>query len=283
MFAKTVPVFHWKLHFLRPQLVTLPRDLYHKKAAQFLSKMKTEIENLFELGSLNNFLRARFKQFLLRLSCARVLVCVIQKDFNFDWLTNNALRWQTNSQEAFLANIILRTARERRKRKTRAFAAGCSVLSPSRAPLAQPLKKITGASFWNSERLPDVPHLRYWSRSFDRKLNTPTRPGIIRFAARSSLLTETLTGSLAELKGLFTSDFTLTTSTDTVGLRFVKRGRLRSDNTEADRHHYGQLRELFPSLIIPTTRWSETHQPCMSEVSDTPISNNHGGTNSPTQ
>ena len=154
MFAKTVPVFHWKLHFLRPQLVTLPRDLYHKKAAQCLSKMKTEIENLFELGSLNDLLRARFKQFLLRLSCARVLVCVIQKDFNFDWLTNNALRWQTNSQEAFLANIILRTARERRKRKTRAFAAGSSVLSPSRAPLAQPLKKITGASFWNSERLP---------------------------------------------------------------------------------------------------------------------------------
>ena len=166
-------------------------------------------------------------------------------------------------------------------------------LGPSlQAPQSSPLRVLPSRSFVCSPVLrfetvkdsPDVPHLRYWSRSFDRTLNTPTRPGIIRVAARSSLLTETLTGSLAELKGLFTSDFTLTTSTDTVGLRFVKRGRLRSDNTEADRHHYGQLRELFPSLIIPTTRWSETHQPCMSEVSDTPwIGNNHGGTNSPTQ
>ena len=42
------------------------------------------------------------------------------------WLTNNALRWQTHSQGAFLANGILRSVRERRKRKTRAFAAGAS-------------------------------------------------------------------------------------------------------------------------------------------------------------
>ena len=42
------------------------------------------------------------------------------------WLTNNALRWQTHSQGAFLANSILRSVREGRKRKTRAFAAGAS-------------------------------------------------------------------------------------------------------------------------------------------------------------
>ena len=40
-----------KLEFLRTQLVTLPRDLYQKKTAQWLSKMKTEIENLFDLSS----------------------------------------------------------------------------------------------------------------------------------------------------------------------------------------------------------------------------------------
>lgn len=40
-----------KLDFLRTQLVTLPRDLYQKKTAQWLSKLTTEIENLFDLSS----------------------------------------------------------------------------------------------------------------------------------------------------------------------------------------------------------------------------------------
>ena len=46
-------------------------------------------------------------------------MCVMQEDMNFHRLTNNALRRQINSQEAFLA-------RERRKRNTRALAAGAS-------------------------------------------------------------------------------------------------------------------------------------------------------------
>ena len=42
------------------------------------------------------------------------------------WLTNNALRWQTHSQEAFLVNGILRSVSDCWKQKTRAFAAGAS-------------------------------------------------------------------------------------------------------------------------------------------------------------
>ena len=66
--------------------------------------MKTEIEKL---------LRARFIQFFSRLSFR---TCIIQEGLDFHWLTNNVLRWQTNSQEAVLANGILR----------RAFDAGAS-------------------------------------------------------------------------------------------------------------------------------------------------------------
>ena len=46
---------------------------------------------------------------------ALVLACVIQEDLNFRWLKNNALRWQTNSQEAFLAKAFY-TPPEKRKR-----------------------------------------------------------------------------------------------------------------------------------------------------------------------
>ena len=48
------------------------------------------------------------------------------QDSNFHLLTNNTLRWLLSFQEAFLVNGILRTVRECRKWKTRAFAAGAS-------------------------------------------------------------------------------------------------------------------------------------------------------------
>ena len=46
-----------------------------------------------------------------------------------------------------------------------------------------------------------------------------------------SLFTETLTGTVVELRRPFTQDFTLATSTGTVELRFLKRGCLQSDST----------------------------------------------------
>ena len=60
-------------------------------------------------------------------------------------------------------------------------------------------------------------------------LNTPIRHGIIRSGRRLSLLTDTLTGTLVELKRLryiLAQDFTTTILTGTVELRFLKRGCL---------------------------------------------------------
>ena len=42
------------------------------------------------------------------------------------WLTNNALRWQTHPRGVLSQWQFLRSVRERRKRKTRAFAVGAS-------------------------------------------------------------------------------------------------------------------------------------------------------------
>ena len=83
--------------------------------------------------------------------------------------------------------------------------------------------------------------------------------GFVYHLSPLSLLTETLTGTLLELKRLFTQDFTL--STGTVELRFLKRGCLRSDKIAANRYHNRPLREQFPRLIMPTMPWIETHQP----------------------
>ena len=95
-------------------------------------------------------------------------------------------------------------------------------------------------------------------------LNTPIRPGIIRSGRRLSSWTETLTGTLVELKRLLALDITITILTGTVELRFLKGGCLRSGNLAADRYHNGSLRKQFPSPpsppIMPTMPWIETHQ-----------------------
>ena len=83
--------------------------------------------------------------------------------------------------------------------------------------------------------------------------------GFVYHLSRLGLLTETLTGTLLELKRLFTQDLTL--STGTVELRFLKRGCLQSDKIAANRYHNRPLREQFPPLIMPTMPWIETHQP----------------------
>ena len=83
--------------------------------------------------------------------------------------------------------------------------------------------------------------------------------GFVYHLSRLGLLTETLTGTLLELKRLFTHDLTL--STGTVELRFLKHGCLRSDKIAANRYHNRPLREQFPPLIMPTMPWIETHQP----------------------
>ena len=74
-------------------------------------------------------------------------------------------------------------------------------------------------------------------------LDMPIRPGIIRSGRRLSLLTDTLTGTLVELKRLLAQDFTITILTGTVELRFLKPGCRRSDNLAADRYHNGSLRK----------------------------------------
>ena len=59
-------------------------------------------------------------------------------------------------------------------------------------------------------------------------------------------MTDTLTGTLVELKRLLAQDITITILTMTVELRFLKRGCLRSDDLAADRYHNGSLRKQFP-------------------------------------
>ena len=94
-------------------------------------------------------------------------------------------------------------------------------------------------------------------------LNAPIRLGIIRSGTKLSLLTETLTGTLVELRDYphKTSVFTLETSTGTVELRILKRGCLQSDNMATDLYHSGPSRDQFLLLTMPTMLWIETHQP----------------------
>ena len=114
-------------------------------------------------------------------------------------------------------------------------------------------------------------------------LNTSIRPGIIRSGTKLSLLTETLTAWYSRIWSLSTWDFTLTTWTGTYsGI---------------------EIPEAWMSTIRqhdnwPLPRWnakgsaSSSHNaknaldrnpPTMSEVCDTRITDNHGGTNSSTQ
>ena len=89
-------------------------------------------------------------------------------------------------------------------------------------------------------------------------------PRYIRSGTKLSLLTETLTGSLVELKRLSTWDFTLTTSTGTVELRFLKRGCLQKKNMTTDLtylYHGGPPGDQFLPLTMPIMPWLETHQP----------------------
>ena len=86
-------------------------------------------------------------------------------------------------------------------------------------------------------------------------LNTPIRPGIICSGMKLSLFT------LVELKRLSTYDFTLTISTGTVELRFLKRGCLQSDNMTTYLHRSRPLRDQFLPLTMPTILWIVTHQP----------------------
>ena len=63
------------------------------------------------------------------------------------------------------------------------------------------------------------------------------RPGllkvaIIHFRTKSSLLTDTLTGTIVELKRLLAQDFTITILTVTVELRFLNRGCLYDQTTQ---------------------------------------------------
>ena len=109
-------------------------------------------------------------------------------------------------------------------------------------------------------------------------LNTPIRPGIIRSGRRLSSWTETLTGTLVELKRLLAEDITITILTVTVELRFLKRGCLRSGNLETDRYHNGSLRKQFtPPPPNNANDALDRNLPTMSAVRDTPITNNHGG------
>ena len=103
---------------------------------------------------------------------------------------------------------------------------------------------------------------------------------IIPSVTKLSLLTETRTGSLIELKRLFTEDFTLTTSTGTVELRFLKRGAY-SQITYNSRSPPQRSPDGSVSSSDDTISALDRNPPIM--VRDTPITNNQGGTNSPTQ
>ena len=55
---------------------------------------------------------------------------------------------------------------------------------------------------------------------------------IFHFRTKSSLLTDTLTGTIVELKRLLAQDFTITMLTGTADLRFLKRGCLYDQTTQ---------------------------------------------------
>ena len=78
-----------------------------------------------------------------------------------------------------------------------------------------------------------------------------------------------------ELKRLFTEDFTLTTSTGTVELRFLKRRCLWSDNIATA--------EVTVSSSYNVIHALDRNPPITSDFCDTPITSSHGGTISSTK
>ena len=148
------------------------------------------------------------------------------------------------------------------------------------------LSFVSGLSLW------------YWSRRFDRTLQVFIRPGIIRSGTKLSLLTETLTGTLVELRRLSTfrphtaglhqaGHYPLRDEVkfidrdphwysrrvkEAIHVRlhphninrdrgFLKRGWLQSDNKTTDLFHSGPPRDQFLTLTMPTMLWIKTHQP----------------------
>ena len=98
--------------------------------------------------------------------------------------------------------------------------------------------------------------IKWEGACMNRLKSTPTRPGTIRSGKRLRLLTETLTSTLVVKKAIH---------------RSLERGCLRSDNI-ADRG-------TVSSSDNKTNNALDLNPPTMS---DTKITNNHGGTNSPT-
>ena len=96
------------------------------------------------------------------------------------------------------------------------------------------------------------------------------------FWTRLSLFTQTLTCTLVERLFTLNRLHILTTSTGTVELRFLKRGCPWSDSIVSDLYHNGPLREQFLPQITSAIYALDRTSPTMSEVRDTPITNNQG-------
>ena len=58
---------------------------------------------------------------------------------------------------------------------------------------------------------------------------------------------------------------------------------VNKDNMSTDLYHSGSLRDQFLPLTTLTNNALDRNPPTMSEVCDAPITNNHSGTNGPTQ
>ena len=106
-------------------------------------------------------------------------------------------------------------------------------------------------------------------------LNMPIRPGIICSGMKLILLTKTLTGTLVELRRLSTWGFILTTSTGTVELKFLKCGCLQLDNMRDNLFQPQRTAEGSVSSSHNANNALDRNPPTMSEVCDTPITNNH--------
>ena len=93
--------------------------------------------------------------------------------------------------------------------------------------------------------------------------------GFVYHLSQLGLLTETLTGTLLELKRLFTQDLTLSTGT-------VELPTIRQNSSQS-------LPQQTAEGTVPSSNNANNaldwNPPTMSEVRDTPITNNHGGIN----
>ena len=94
-------------------------------------------------------------------------------------------------------------------------------------------------------------------------LNTPVRPGIIHSGRSLSLLTDTLSGTLAELKRLLAQDFTITILTGTVEFEIPEAWMPTIRQLSSRPLPQGIAEETIPPPpppIMPTMPWIETHQ-----------------------